>query len=110
MRLRAVVFAEPHHSDFQDTISGYNYNGATAEGGMEAHRDRALCELVRRCLMSDKRLAGQTININSSAGYIQITGVVDTIEHKTLAIEIAWGVIGVRGVEDLIEIREQKNA
>lgn len=72
---------------------------------MEAHRDRALHESVREHLMADQRLAGQSLNVVSSGGYIEISGVVDTEEHKQLALEMARGVVGVHQVEDCIEVR-----
>jgi osmotically-inducible protein OsmY len=72
---------------------------------MEAHRNRALLESVREQLMKDTRLAGQSINVTASGGYIQVIGVVDTEEHKQLALNIACGIVGVRNIEDRIEVR-----
>lgn len=74
---------------------------------LEAHKDRALLEAVRDHLMKDQRLSGQSINVTASGGFIQITGVVDTEEHKQLALEMARGLVGVHSVEDHIEVREQ---
>lgn len=73
---------------------------------MEAHKDRALLESVREHLMKDQRLAGQSIDVVAVGGYIQIGGVVDTEEHKQLALDMARGVAGVHNVEDRIEVRE----
>jgi len=68
-------------------------------------KDIALIEIVRRHLMQDQRLAGQSICVSSYNGYIQVSGCVDTEEHKRLALDLASGVVGVRGVEDHIEVR-----
>ena len=73
---------------------------------MDTLKDIALIEIVRRHLMQDQRLAGQSICISSCNGYIQVCGFVDTEEHKRLALDLASGVVGVRGVEDKIEIRD----
>jgi osmotically-inducible protein OsmY len=72
---------------------------------MEEHRNRALLESVREHLMGDVRLAGQSIYVTANAGYIQVVGVVDTEEHKHVALELARGMAGVRNVEDRIEVR-----
>ncbi len=74
---------------------------------MDAHKDRALLESVREHLMKDQRLSGQSITVTASEGYIQITGLVDTDEHKQLALDLAQGLLGVRNVEDCIEVRAQ---
>lgn len=71
---------------------------------MEAHRDRALLESVRHRIMQDSRLAGQTINVTSNNGYVQLTGTVDTEEKKILAVEITRGVMGVRGVDEHLHL------
>lgn len=76
---------------------------------MEAHRDRALDESVRQHLMKDQRLAGQALEVTSHEGYVQITGLVDTEEHRQLAIDLARGAVGVRSVEDRIRVRETRH-
>lgn len=72
---------------------------------MEEHRNRALLETVREQIMRDTRLAGQSITVTSSGGSVQIVGVVDTEEHKQLALDLARGMAGVINVEDRIEVR-----
>lgn len=73
---------------------------------MEDFRNRALMESVRRHLMEDDRLGGQSLNVVSCGGFIQIVGRVDTQEQKVLALELAKGVVGVRNVEDCIVVRD----
>ncbi len=73
---------------------------------MEALRDRALLESVRRRIMEDTRLAGQSIEVVASNGFIQIIGTVDSDEDRNLAVELARGVSGVRGVEDRLLVRD----
>jgi osmotically-inducible protein OsmY len=77
---------------------------------MEAHRDRALLESVRQRIMEDSRLAGQSINVTSSGGYIQLVGTVDSEENKMLAEELARGVMGVRHVDDRLEVHSSEAA
>lgn len=72
---------------------------------MEEHKNRALLESVRDQLMRDTRLAGQSITVTASGGYIQVVGTVDTEEHKQLALDMARGMAGVRNVEDRLEVR-----
>lgn len=72
---------------------------------MEEHKNRALLESVRNQLMSDTRLAGQSITITASGGFIQVVGMVDTEEHKQLALDMARGMAGVHNVEDRLEVR-----
>ena len=72
---------------------------------MEIHKNRALLESVRQHLMQDTRLAGQSINVTASGGFIEVVGVVDTQEHKQLALDLARGMAGVHNVEDRIEVR-----
>jgi len=73
---------------------------------MEDIKDRALMECVRSHLMEDDRLGGQSLEVTASRGFIQIIGRVDSKEQTQLALELAKGVIGVRGVEDCIEVRD----
>ena len=73
---------------------------------MDALKDRALIESVREHLMKDKRLAGQSIDVTASEGYIQIVGVVDSEEHRHIALELACGIAGVHHVEDLLEVHK----
>jgi osmotically-inducible protein OsmY len=73
---------------------------------MQALKDRALMESVRRRLMEDTRLGGQSLVVTASSGYVQIIGLVDSEEDRQLALELACGIPGVRGVEDRIEVRE----
>ena len=73
---------------------------------MDEHKNRALLESVREQLMNDTRLAGQSITVTASGGYIQVVGVVDTEEHRQLALNLARGMAGVRNVEDRIEVRD----
>ena len=77
---------------------------------MEACSDRALHELVRQHLMRDQRLAGQSLEITSYEGDIEIIGTVDTEEHKQLALELARGFVGVCCVADHIEVRESASS
>ncbi|MBI2844107.1 MAG: BON domain-containing protein [Armatimonadetes bacterium] len=72
---------------------------------MAANLDWVLAEDVRGHIMDDVRLAGQSIEVTATDGYIEITGCVDAEEDKELAVELARGVPGVRGVEDKIEVR-----
>lgn len=73
---------------------------------MEDLKDRALMESVRQHLMEDDRLGGQSLEVVSSGGFIQVIGRVDTEEQKELALELAKGVMGVRDVEDRIVVRD----
>lgn len=73
---------------------------------METIRDVMLEEKITNHLMQDQRLAGQAINITVNEGYVELTGVVDTEEHRHLAVEMAEGISGVHAVEDLLEVRE----
>ncbi len=73
---------------------------------MEEHRNRALLESVREQLMRDQRLAGQAIEVTASRGYVELRGLVDSFEHKQLALDLARGVPGVRNVEDHIDVRK----
>ena len=73
---------------------------------MEMHENRALLEAVREQLMRDMRLAGQPIDVTASGGYIEIVGIVDSEEHKQLALDLARGIAGVRNVQDRIEVRD----
>jgi osmotically-inducible protein OsmY len=73
---------------------------------MESFRSRAIAELVQEHLMGDQRLAGQMIVVCAANGHIEITGCVDTEEHKQLALALARGVPGVRSVEDHIKVRK----
>lgn len=72
---------------------------------MDAIQDIMLEEQVRNHLMQDQRLAGQAISVTANEGFVQLIGVVDSDEHKHLAIEMAEGVPGVHAVEDRIEVR-----
>lgn len=73
---------------------------------MELIRDVVLEENIRDHLVLDQRLAGQAIKIIVNEGCVQLIGVVDTEEHRHLAVEMTEGVSGVHVVEDLLEVRE----
>jgi osmotically-inducible protein OsmY len=77
---------------------------------MSDYRDRVIHELVLQRIMDDCRLAGQAVNVTSNEGYVEITGMVDTDEQKLLVVEVARGVMGVRHVADLLEVREGRVA
>lgn len=66
----------------------------------------ALIIIVRSHLQEDKRLAGQPIDVISSDGYIKLVGRCDTREQKRLAVMLAQGIVGVRNVEDQIQVRK----
>lgn len=74
---------------------------------MDAVRDRALLESVRQRLMEDTRLAGQSIEVIASGGYIEVVGTVDSEEDRKLALHLAEGVAGVRRVANKLQVREK---
>jgi hyperosmotically inducible protein len=72
---------------------------------MAALENIAIITLVRSHLLDDKRLAGQPIDVTCSEGYIQLLGWVDSDDKRQLAVMLAKGIVGVRNVEDRIQIR-----
>jgi osmotically-inducible protein OsmY len=78
------------------------------EGSDVRLEDQALIDVVRRHLQEDKRLAGQCVDIESSERCIVLVGSVETDEQKRLAEELVEGVVGVRCVENNIEVRSRQ--
>lgn len=67
--------------------------------------NEALVSAVRGRLMQDHRLAALAIDVCSADGHVSLMGCVDTIEQKTLTIELVRGLIGVRKVTDELLVR-----
>ena len=67
--------------------------------------NEALVALVRDRLMGDSRTAAQPIDVCCSEGFVSLIGFVDTLEQKSLAVQLVTGLIGVRNIKDEIVVR-----
>lgn len=66
--------------------------------------DAAITSKIRTSLANDPTLHLFRINVDTHQGLVTLSGVLPTEERKRRAGELAAGVIGVRGVENLLEV------
>jgi hyperosmotically inducible protein len=60
---------------------------------------------VDAALLADKRTSGLSIDVETHAGEVQLSGFVKSQAEKNAAVEIANGIKGVRLVKNAIDIR-----
>ncbi|NBA96941.1 BON domain-containing protein [Pseudomonas sp. R5(2019)] len=72
--------------------------------------DAWITSKVKASLLYSRNLDGLTIKVDTKDGLVTLGGVVMSTEEKTLAIEIARNVRGVRGVDaDLLKVAGKAN-
>lgn len=70
-------------------------------------QDEALTAMVRNAIAQDKRIGGQAIAVRVAQGEVLLKGIVDIEEQRELALLVARGIAGVRGVSiDELLVRE----
>lgn len=62
--------------------------------------DMQLTSQIRGSLKGDEMLSGQTIEVQTVAGEVRLSGVLQNQAQKDQALLVARGVSGVRGVQD----------
>ena len=70
--------------------------------------DAAISARIRANLAGDTTLHLFQINVDTRQGVVTLSGAVPTEERKKRASEIAAQVVGVRGVENLLEIAQTR--
>jgi osmotically-inducible protein OsmY len=80
--------------------------GATDRGAGSTARtdDAALTAKVKAKLLSDERVEGTQIDVDTQNGIVFLNGVVETEEQKRKAIDLARNTEGVRDVEDNLKV------
>lgn len=68
-------------------------------------QDQAIEQEVESVMRGDSRLAGQMIDASVTGGYLVLNGVVDTPEQAELAKQLALGVMGVRQIENRLDVK-----
>ncbi|MDW7773877.1 MAG: BON domain-containing protein [Desulfobulbaceae bacterium] len=67
--------------------------------------DSTISTKVKAKLFDSTELSGFAISVKTFEGEVTLTGAVDTPEQKEKATEIARSVSGVRGVNNLLNIK-----
>ncbi|MBW1679452.1 MAG: BON domain-containing protein [Deltaproteobacteria bacterium] len=70
--------------------------------------DATITTKVKSKLLGDDFLKGLAISTKTFQGKVTLTGAVDTVEQKERSGSIARSVYGVVGVNNLLEIKEDK--
>jgi len=68
--------------------------------------DSAITTKVKAKILGDDFMKGLAISVSTFSGKVTLTGAVQTAEQKRKAEEIARGVDGVAGVNNLLEIKK----
>lgn len=67
--------------------------------------DATITTKVKAKLFDDSLFRGIAISVETFDGEVTLTGAVDTPEQKRRAVEIARSVTGVKGVNDLLQLK-----
>jgi len=67
--------------------------------------DATITTKVKAKLFDDSLLRGIAISVETFEGEVTLTGAVDTAEQKRQAVEITRSVTGVKGVNDLLQLK-----
>jgi len=67
--------------------------------------DATITTKVKAKLFDDSLLRGIAISVETFEGEVTLTGAVDTPEQKRQAVEITRSVTGVKGVNDLLQLK-----
>jgi len=88
------------------TIACGGGGGGSAAKPVSATLDDAtITTRVKTAILNAPDVAGQKIDVNSSAGVVTLSGVVKTKEEETRAIEVAKQVRGVTDVKSSLQIQ-----
>jgi hyperosmotically inducible periplasmic protein len=79
--------------------------GAAAKPVSATLDDATITTRVKTAILNDPGVAGQKIDVNSSAGVVTLTGVVKTKEEEARAIELAKQVRGVTDVKSSLQLQ-----
>nr|WP_249679712.1 BON domain-containing protein [Pseudomonas sp. PIA16] len=78
---------------------------AAAKSTEDSISDAWITSKVKASLLYSRNLDGLSINVDTKGGMVNLDGVVATSEEKTLAVDIARNIRGVRGVDaDLLKV------
>jgi osmotically-inducible protein OsmY len=64
---------------------------------------------VQRLLAGDPLLKGHNIKVNTFQGQVKLDGIVETEEQRQQVTKLAWGVSGVREVENNLVLRSERH-
>ena len=67
--------------------------------------DSTITTKVKAAFFDDERLSGFAISVETFEVEVTLTGAVDTLEEKIHASEVAGSVRGVKGVNNLLNIK-----
>jgi|GEM_PF-6155225 len=71
---------------------------------MREFHDRIFEQMIRERIRQDERLVGEAIRIEASDGIIRLIGRAKTQKWNEEAEQIVGSMLGVHGVENLIEV------
>jgi hyperosmotically inducible protein len=73
---------------------------------IENPRDAATSKLVKERLLADKAADLTRVNVRTTDGAVELTGVVRSLDSKEHAVKLAWQVTGVKSVVNHLEVGE----
>jgi osmotically-inducible protein OsmY len=71
--------------------------------------DAEIQDAVTDAFLYDPRVQSFAIDVEAEGGYVTLRGAVDNVKAKWAAADDAWGVVGVWGVDNKIEVRPAKS-
>ncbi len=77
----------------------------SAQTAESARSDLEITSQVKSSLMGDDLLGRQNIDVQTTAGEVRLSGVLDNQAQKDQAMVIARAVIGVRGIQDELTLK-----
>jgi osmotically-inducible protein OsmY len=73
---------------------------------IENPKDAALSKLVKERLLTNKAADLTRINVRSTDGEVELTGVVPSLDAREHAVKLAWQVGGVKSVLNHLEVEK----
>ncbi|MEW6157741.1 MAG: BON domain-containing protein [Verrucomicrobiota bacterium] len=82
--------------------AGNRYSQSTGE----VIDNAAITAKVKAALIDDPQVSGLAVKVDTYKGVVQLSGFVDTTQQKKRAEDLAWGIDGVRSVENNITVKQ----
>jgi osmotically-inducible protein OsmY len=71
----------------------------------EVDNDAELCDALRIVLEKDPSLDAGSIGVQVKARVVTLQGTVSTEEQRRKALQDAWYILGVHGVDNRLQVR-----
>jgi hyperosmotically inducible protein len=73
---------------------------------VESDKDAAISKAVKEAFLKDKVVDLTDVNVKTTDGSINLTGMVPSLEAREHAVKLAWKVAGVQAVVNHLEVKK----